>query len=76
MLGSSFFNSVFIIIYGMGTSSVNNKTVIEHSLLPTDGAVIYECKSGVLSIIWHSQGQNHAVDSKEEEGEEKKWCIW
>ena len=51
VLGSSFLNSVFVIIYGMGTSSMNNKTVIEHSLLPTDGAVIYECKSGVLSII-------------------------
>jgi hypothetical protein len=51
VFGSSFLNSVFVIIYGMGTSSVNNETVIEHAFLPTDGAVIYECKSVVLSII-------------------------
>lgn len=50
LLGSSFLNSVFVIIYGKSTS-VKNKTVIERTLLPTDGAVIYECKSGVLSII-------------------------
>jgi len=50
VFGSSFMNSVLIIIYGMGTSSLN-ETVVEHALLPTDGAVIYECQSGVLSII-------------------------
>jgi hypothetical protein len=50
VLGSSFLNSVFVIIYGMGASSLN-EAVIEHVLLPTDGAVIYECQSGVLSII-------------------------
>lgn len=49
-VGSSFLNSVFAVIYGMGTSSLN-ETVIKHALPPTDGAVIYECQSGVLSII-------------------------
>lgn len=50
VFGSSFLNSEFVIIYGTGTSSLN-ETVIEHALLPTDGGVIYECQSGVLSII-------------------------
>lgn len=49
VFGSSFLNSVFVIIYGMGTSFLN-QTPIEHALLPTGGAVIYECQSGVLSI--------------------------
>jgi hypothetical protein len=34
----------------MGTSSLN-ETMAEHALLPIDGAVMYECQSGVLSII-------------------------
>jgi len=34
----------------MGTSSLN-EIIIEHALLPIDGAVIYECQSGVLSIM-------------------------
>jgi hypothetical protein len=50
VFGSSFLNSVFVIIYGMGTSSLN-ETIIEHALLPADGTVMYEFQSGVLSII-------------------------
>jgi len=50
VFGFSFLNSVFVIIYGMGTCSLN-ETMTEHALLPTDGAVMFECQSGLLSII-------------------------
>jgi hypothetical protein len=45
VFGSLFLNSVFVIISSL------NETVIEHALLPIDRAVIYECQSGLLSII-------------------------